>query len=45
MTEILDILPTGLFDDNHYFEKPDEYSDEEKKLLALNICNYWVKEV
>jgi predicted phosphoribosyltransferase len=41
-TTILDVLPHGLFDDNHYFEKMDEYSDEEKRALALNIVNYWV---
>jgi predicted phosphoribosyltransferase len=41
-TNILDILPHSLFDDNHYFEKLDEYTDEEKRALALNIVNYWV---
>ena len=41
-TNILDILPHSLFDDEHYFEKPDEYSDDEKRALATNICNYWI---
>jgi predicted phosphoribosyltransferase len=39
--EILDILPTSLYDDDHYFEKPDAYSMDEKWSLAKNICNYW----
>jgi hypothetical protein len=41
-TNILDNLPHGLFDDNHYFEKADEYSEDEKRALATNICNYWI---
>jgi hypothetical protein len=41
-TSILDILPHGMFDDDHYFEKADEYSEDEKRALATNICNYWI---
>jgi hypothetical protein len=38
---ILDILPHSLFEDDHYFEKKDGYTDDEKRALATNICNYW----
>lgn len=40
-TDVLDILPSIVMDDAHYFEKPDPYSDEEKRQLALNISTYW----
>ncbi len=38
---ILDILPSSIMGEDHYFEQVDAYSDEEKQALALNIAQYW----
>lgn len=38
---ILDILPSSVFGEDHYFESQDAYSSEEKRALALNIAQYW----
>ncbi|PID30295.1 hypothetical protein CSA80_02605 [Candidatus Saccharibacteria bacterium] len=40
-TKVLDVLPSSVFGEEHYFEKPDAYSYEEKQALAHNIANYW----
>ena len=40
-TTYLDVIPSNLFDDDHYFEQPDSYSDEQKADLAKNISIYW----
>ena len=37
----MDILPHVLFDDDHYFDQPDKYSDEQKIKIANNISLYW----
>jgi hypothetical protein len=39
--EVLDVLPNATFDDDHFFEKADAYSADEKWALAQNIYNYW----
>ncbi len=36
----MDVIP-NLFDDDHYFEQPDGYSDDEKRQLVMNIPQYW----
>lgn len=38
---ILDVLPSAVFGEDHYFENQDAYSHEEKQSLALNIAQYW----
>lgn len=38
---LLDILPAQIFDDDHYFEKPDPYSVPQKRQLAQNIKKFW----
>ncbi len=38
----MDILPHTLFDDNHYFDQPDELTEEQKLKMANNINLYWV---
>lgn len=40
-TTYMDIIPTNFFDDDHYFEQQDLYSDEQKLELAKNISIYW----
>lgn len=37
----LDVLPNSIFDDAHYFDQPDQYSDEQKIQLANNVSLYW----
>lgn len=37
----LDVLPNSIFDDSHYFDQPDQYSDEQKIQLANNVSLYW----
>lgn len=38
---VLDVLPTSVFGEDHYFEKPDAYTEDEKHMLAANIALYW----
>lgn len=38
---ILDVLPSSVLGEDHYFENRDAYSDEEKYALATNIAQYW----
>ncbi len=38
---ILDVLPSSVLGEDHYFEQPDAYSVEEKQALACNIAQYW----
>lgn len=38
---VLDILPSSVMGEEHYFENKDAYSEEEKQSLALNIAQYW----
>jgi predicted phosphoribosyltransferase len=38
---ILDILPSSVMGEDHYFENRDAYSDDEKKLFAFHIAEYW----
>lgn len=40
-SHVLDILPSSVFDEEHYFEKPDAYSSQEKYDLAYGIAQYW----
>ena len=37
----MDVLNTTNFDDDHYFDQPDKYSDEQKIKMAHNISIYW----
>jgi len=37
----MDILPNTFFDDDHYFDQPDTYTDEQKISMANNISLYW----
>ena len=37
----MDILPNTFFEDEHYFDQPDKYSDEDKIRMANNISLYW----
>lgn len=37
----MDVLNTTNFDDDHYFDQPDKYSDEQKIQMAHNISIYW----
>ena len=37
----MDILPNTFFDDDHYFDQPDNYSEEDKIRMANNISLYW----
>lgn len=39
-TNFMDVMQQ-MFDDEHYFEQPDPYTDEQKRQLALNIAQYW----
>lgn len=38
---ILDILPSSIMGEEHYFENQDAYSSEEKQSLIINIAQYW----
>ena len=37
----MDILPNTFFDDEHYFEQPDSFTEEQKIKMANNISLYW----
>ena len=37
----MDVLNTTNFDEDHYFDQPDKYSDEQKIKMAHNISIYW----
>lgn len=37
----MDVLNSTNFDDDHYFDQPDKYSDEQKVKMANNISIYW----
>ena len=37
----MDVLPNTFFDDDHYFDQPDTYTDEQKISMANNISLYW----
>ena len=37
----MDILPNTFFEDDHYFDQPDSFSDEDKIRMANNISLYW----
>ena len=37
----MDVLNSTNFDDDHYFDQPDKYSDEQKVQMANNISIYW----
>lgn len=37
----MDILPNTNFDDEHYFDQPDGYTEEQKIKMANNISLYW----
>ena len=39
-TEMLDIM-SSMFEDDHYFEKPDAYTIEQKQSIAMNISQFW----
>lgn len=38
---ILDVLPSSVLGEDHYFENHDAYSEQEKQALAINIAQYW----
>ncbi len=37
----MDVLHNTFFEDAHYFDQPDNYTDEEKINMANNISLYW----
>ena len=37
----MDILQNNYFDDSHYFDQPDNYTEEDKINMANNISLYW----
>ena len=37
----LDVM-SNLFNEEHYFEQPDSYTEEENKKLVTNIATYWI---
>lgn len=37
----MDVLPNTFFNDDHYFDQPDNYTDDEKIRMANNISLYW----
>lgn len=37
----MDILPNTFFDDDHYFDQADTYTEEQKISMANNISLYW----
>jgi len=39
-TEMFDVM-TSMFEDDHYFEKVDSYSTEQKHSIAVNISQFW----
>ncbi len=40
-TEVLDVLNSIVFDDDHYFEHADEYTPDQKYTLTQHIAAYW----
>lgn len=34
-------IMSNLFNEDHYFEQPDVYTEEQKKKLVTNIATYW----
>ena len=38
----MDVLQNNFFDDSHYFDQPDNYSEQDKINMANNISLYWV---
>ena len=39
--EVLDVLNSIVFDDDHYFEHTDEYTTDQKYTLTQHIAAYW----
>lgn len=37
----MDVLPNTFFDDDHFFNQPDNYTEEQKVKIANNISLYW----
>jgi len=37
----MDILQNSFFDDSHYFDQPDNYTEDDKINMANNISLYW----
>ena len=37
----MDVLHNSFFEDSHYFDQPDNYTDDEKINMANNISLYW----
>lgn len=37
----MDVLQNSFFDDAHYFDQPDNYSEDDKINMANNISLYW----
>lgn len=37
----MDVLSSTIFDDDHYFDQPDTYTDEQKIEMANNISLFW----
>ncbi len=37
----MDVLQNNFFDDTHYFDQPDNYSEDDKINMANNISLYW----
>ena len=37
----MDVLQNNFFDDDHYFDQPDLYSEDDKINMANNISLYW----
>jgi predicted phosphoribosyltransferase len=39
-TQMMDVM-SSMFDDDHYFEKTDPYTVEQKRQIAMNISQFW----
>ncbi|MBO4855116.1 hypothetical protein J5500_01760 [Candidatus Saccharibacteria bacterium] len=37
----MDVLPNTFFEDDHYFDQPDSFTEEQKIKMANNISLYW----
>ena len=37
----MDVLPNTFFDDDHYFDQKDPYTEAEEISMANNISLYW----
>ena len=37
----MDVLQNSFFDDSHYFDQPDNYTEDDKINMANNISLYW----